>query len=108
MAVQRFTSANGDIEKSTDLFLAVNNAILAGGASSEIQASALEQLSQAYAKGKPDMMEWRTLMTAMPAQLKQVANAMGYLSSADLGEAVREDGGEEEFQQNDGNHNAIK
>ena len=97
MAVQRFTSANGDIEKSTDLFLAVNNAILAGGASSEIQASALEQLSQAYAKGKPDMMEWRTLMTAMPAQLKQVANAMGYLSSADLGEAVREDGGEEEF-----------
>lgn len=89
MAVQRFASANGDVAKSTDIFLALNNAILAGGASSEIQASALEQLSQAYAKGKPDMMEWRTAMTAMPAQLKQVAEAMGYVSSDQLGEALR-------------------
>lgn len=88
-AVQRFTSANGDVEKSTDLFLALNNAILAGGASTEIQATALEQMSQAYAKGKPDMMEWRSLMTAMPAQLKQVADAMGYASADELGESLR-------------------
>lgn len=97
MAVQRFTSKNGDIKKSTDIFLALNNAILAGGASTEIQANALEQISQAYAKGKPDMMEWRALMTAMPAQLKQVAQAMGYVDAAMLGEAVRADGGEAEF-----------
>lgn len=96
-SVQRFTSKNGDVKESEKLFLAVNNAILAGGASSEIQSTALEQLSQAYAKGKPDMMEWRTMMTAMPAQLKQVATAMGYVDAAMLGEAVRADGGEEEF-----------
>ena len=90
MAVQRFTSKNGDVGKSTDMFLALNNAILAGGAGSEIQASALEQMSQAYAKGKPDMMEWRTLMTAMPAQLKQVANAMGFVDADALGESLRE------------------
>ena len=90
MAVQRFTSTNGDVGKSTDMFLALNNAILAGGAGSEIQASALEQMSQAYAKGKPDMMEWRTLMTAMPAQLKQVANAMGFVDADALGESLRE------------------
>lgn len=89
MAVQRLTSANGNVKASTEMFLALNNAILAGGASSEIQSSALEQLSQAYAKGKPDMMEWRTAMMAMPAQLKQVAIAMGYASSNDLGEALR-------------------
>lgn len=89
LAVQRFTSANGDIEKSTDIFLALNNAILAGGASSEIQASALEQLSQAYSKGKMDMMEWRTLQMAMPAQLKQVAEAMG-LTTDELGEMLRQ------------------
>lgn len=89
MAVQRFTSKNGDVGKSTDMFLALNNAILAGGASSEIQSSALEQMAQAYAKGKPDMMEWRTLMTAMPAQLKQVATAMGYVDADQLGEALR-------------------
>ena len=76
LAVQRFTSKNGDVQKSTDLFLALNNAILAGGAGTQIQSSALEQLSQAYAKGKPDMMEWRTAQMAMPAQLKQIATQM--------------------------------
>lgn len=90
LAVQRLTSKNGDIKKSTDLFLAMNNAILAGGASSQVQASAIEQLSQAYAKGKPDMMEWRSIMTAMPAQLKQVATAMGYVNADELGVALRE------------------
>ena len=87
-AVQRFTSANGDVAKSTDIFLALNNAILAGGASTEIQASALEQLSQSYAKGKMDMMEWRSIQTAMPAQLNQVAKAMG-MTADELGEGLR-------------------
>lgn len=89
LSVQRFTSANGNVKASTEMFLALNNAILAGGASTQIQASALEQLSQAYAKGKPDMMEWRTALTAMPAQLKQVAVAIGYASTDQLGEALR-------------------
>lgn len=88
MAVQRFASANSNIEASTDMFLALNNAILAGGAPMQVQQSALEQLSQAYSKGKPDMMEWRTALMAMPAQLKQVAMAMKYTSSAQLGEAL--------------------
>lgn len=90
LSVQRFASANGDVKASTEMFLALNNAILAGGAGADIQKSALEQLSQSYAKGKPDMMEWRTAMTAMPAQLKQVGLAMGYASADQLGEALRE------------------
>lgn len=90
MAVQRLTAKNGDIRKSTNLFLAMNNAILAGGAPMSNQQSALEQLTQAYSKGKPDMMEWRTMMTAMPAQLKQVATAMGYVDADALGTALRE------------------
>ena len=88
LAVQRFTSKNGDVNKSVDLFLAINNALLAGGASAEIQETALEQLSQAYAKGKPDMMEWRSIQTAMPAQLNQVAKAFN-MTSNELGEALR-------------------
>lgn len=88
LAVQRFTSANGDINKSTDYFLALNNAILAGGASADIQSTALEQLSQSYAKGKPDMVEWRSIQTAMPAQLNQVAQSFG-MTSDQLGEALR-------------------
>lgn len=89
LSVQRLTSKNGNIEESTNMFLALNNAILAGGANSQVQASALEQISQAYAKGRPDMVEWRSLMTAMPAQLKQVATAMGYVDADSLGEALR-------------------
>lgn len=81
-AVKRFTAYNGDVQKSTDMFLAVNNAILAGGASMELQSSALEQLTQAYTKGKPEAQDWKTIMQAMPAQLKQIAETMGYTSTA--------------------------
>ena len=85
LAVQRFTSKNGDVDKSVDLFLAVNNALLAGGASAEIQSSAMEQLSQAYSKGKPDMVEWRSIQTAMPAQLKQISQEiLGNTENLDL------------------------
>lgn len=87
-AVSRFVAKNGDVEKSTEMFLAVNNAILAGNAPMEQQTTALEQITQAYSKGKPDMMEWRTLMTAMPGQLKQVAKAMGYVSTDALHDAL--------------------
>ena len=98
MAVQRFTAANGNVKRSTKEVLAINNALLAGGASTDIQTTALEQLSQAYAKGKPDMMEWRSMMTAMPAQLKQVSKVLGYTSVDAMGEAVRAaDGGKQAF-----------
>lgn len=88
LGVERFTSKNSDVEKSTEYFLALNDAILAGGASTEIQNSAIEQLSQSYAKGKMDMQEWRSLQMAMPAQLNQVAKAMGKTTD-ELGEGLR-------------------
>lgn len=87
-AVSRFVATNGDVEKSTEMFLALNNAILAGNAPAENQAAALEQITQAYSKGKPDMMEWRSLLTAMPGQLKQVAKAMGYVDTNALHDAL--------------------
>lgn len=82
LSVQRFASVNSNVQASTDMFLALNNAILAGGAPTEQQATALEQLTQAYSKGKPDAMEWRAMLSAMPAQMKQIATAMGYTSTA--------------------------
>ena len=91
ISVQRLTSKNNDLEKSTDIFLAMNNAILAGGAPMQNQTAALEQLTQAYSKGKPDLQEWRTLQMAMPGQLKQIAQAMGYVSDSDLYEALKYD-----------------
>lgn len=88
-SIQRFTSSNNNVKASTEMFLALNNAILAGGAPMYLQANALEQLSQSYSKGKPDMMEWRSIMSVMPAQLKQTAQAMGFVSADALGEALR-------------------
>lgn len=87
-SVQRFTSANGNIKASTNMFLALNNALLAGGTSAETQASALEQISQAYSKGKPDQMEWKAMLNAMPAQITQIAKAMN-TTATQLGEDLR-------------------
>lgn len=86
LAVQRFTSINNDVNKSTDYFLAFNNALLAGGASADIQSNALEQLSQMYAVGTVDAQAWRSVQTAMPAQLQQVAESLGYTSTAVSGD----------------------
>ena len=88
LAVQRFTSANNNVEASTEMYLAMNNALLAGGTSAETQASAMEQLAQAYSKGKPDMMEWRAIQQAMPGQLQQIAKAMGKTTD-ELGKDLR-------------------
>lgn len=90
LSVQRFVAKNGDVEKSADMFLAVNNAILAGGAPIEIQNAALEQLTQSYSRGKFELEEWKTLTTAIPGQLKQVAQAMGFASSDDLYNGLKE------------------
>ena len=89
-SVQRLTSYNGDIKKSEDYFLAMNNAIIAGTNDAGMQATAMEQLTQAYTKGKPDMQDWKTLLQAMPAQLKQVAIAMGYPQTEQLYEALND------------------
>ena len=88
LAVQRFTSKNSDVAKSTDMFLALNNALIAGGASATVQAQALEQISQAYAKGKPDLVEWRSIMQSMPAQASQIAQSFD-MDAQTLGEALR-------------------
>lgn len=88
-SVQRLTSYNGNIKSSEKIFLAMNNAILAGTNNTQMQAAALEQLTQAYTKGKPEMQDWKTLLQAMPAQLKQVALAMGYSGTNELYENLQ-------------------
>ena len=87
-SVQRLTMSTGDIDRATDVFIAFNNALISGGAPVQLQASALEQFTQAVNKGKPDMLEWRTLMNAMPAQLSQIAASMG-MTAAELGTGLR-------------------
>ena len=77
LSVQRFTSKNKDINRSSRMFLALNNAVLAGAAPAEKQTTAIEQMTQAYSKGKMDITEWYAIQQAAPAQLDQVAQAFG-------------------------------
>lgn len=75
-SVQKIVPTVKDVGKATDIMLAFNDALLAGGSSTQVQEAALEQFSQALAKGKPELEDWRSIQTAMPGQLDQVAQSM--------------------------------
>lgn len=76
--VQRLTSITGDINKSTDLTLALNNAFLASGSSSADASRGLQQFSQMLSAGKVDMQSWKTLQETMPYALQKTAESFGF------------------------------
>lgn len=90
-SVQKIVPTVKDVGKSTDIMLAFNDALLAGGASTQVQEAALEQFAQTLAKGKPELEDWRSIQTAMPGQLDQVAKKLlgASASSQDLYEAMK-------------------
>lgn len=75
---QRLTSITGDINKSTDLTLALNNAFLASGSSSADASRGLQQFSQMLSVGKVDMQSWKTLQETMPYALQKTAESFGF------------------------------
>ena len=77
MQIQKqFLALTGELKKSTDLTLALNDATLAGGQGQEIANSAMTQWYQIIANGKPDLQSWRIIQQAMPAQLNQIAESL--------------------------------
>lgn len=74
--VQGIAPLTGDLTKATDISLAMNNALLAGGASTTLAANAMEQYRQQMAVGKVDMMAWRSMTNAMPGQMNQIAQSI--------------------------------
>lgn len=80
----RLAPVSGGLTRATDVALAFNNAVLAGGGPISRQSDAIEQFSQMLSKGVPDMMAWRTLQEAMPATLSQTAKALGITSGNTL------------------------
>lgn len=87
-SVARFAGVNKDIKASVAEFAGLNNALIAGGASADVQASALEQMTQAYSRGKPQLIEWKSALVAMAPQLDQVAKKMGFINAGALGDAL--------------------
>ena len=74
--VQQLAPLTSNLDEATDIALAFNNAMLAGGASTMEQENALTQYTQMLSAGKVDMQAWRSIQAAMPGQLNQVAEAM--------------------------------
>lgn len=75
-ATQKIAPLTGSLDKATDVTLALNNALLAGGKDATTQANALEQFSQMLSAGKVDMQAWRSMLSAMPGQMNQLAQAL--------------------------------
>lgn len=90
-SVQRVVPKFKDVGKATDVMLAFNDALVAGGQSSQVQEAALEQYVQGISKGKFELEEWRSIQAAMPGQLDAVAQSMlgAGKSSNDLYEALK-------------------
>lgn len=74
--VQQLAPLTSNLDEATNIALAFNNAMLAGGASTMEQENALTQYTQMLSAGKVDMQAWRSIQAAMPGQLNQVAEAM--------------------------------
>lgn len=74
--VQQLAPLTSNLDEATNISLAFNNAMLAGGASTMEQENALTQYTQMLSAGKVDMQAWRSIQEAMPGQLNQVAEAM--------------------------------
>ena len=74
--VQQLAPLTGGLDEATNLSLALNNALLAGGKPMEQQANAMEQYSQMLSVGTVDMAAWRSMVSAMPGQMDQLAQSL--------------------------------
>lgn len=74
--VQGITATVGDLDRATDVGLALNDMLIASGSSTQLCSAAMEQFRQILSKGKPEMEDWRSLTTAAPGQMDQLAKSM--------------------------------
>ena len=75
---QKLTSMTGDLKTSTKLTIALNNAFLASGASTEEASRGLTQFTQMLSSGKVDLQSWKTLQETMPYALQKTAESFGF------------------------------
>lgn len=89
--VQQLAPLTGGLDEATNLSLALNNALLAGGKSTDIQANAMEQYTQMLSTGNVDMAAWRSMVAAMPGQMDQLSKSLlgSEAKSMDLYDALK-------------------
>lgn len=81
-STQKIALLTGNLDLASDTALALNNAFLASGSSSEDASRGLLQYTQMLAKGKVDSQSWNTILETMGSSLKTVASRLGYTSTA--------------------------
>ena len=74
--VQMLTATLGDLDRATDVGLALNDMFLAGGQGAEAADRALVQFNQMLATGKVDMQSWGSVVQTAPGQLDQLAKSL--------------------------------
>nr|DAZ08869.1 MAG TPA: tail tape measure protein [Caudoviricetes sp.] len=89
---QRLTVLTGNLEKSTDTTLALNNAFLASGSSFDDAERGLDQYIKMLSTGKVDQERFSTLQETMGFALQRTAEAFGYAGESaqnDLYDALK-------------------
>lgn len=79
---QRIATMTGDLKKATKTTLALNDAFLASGASTEDASRGLTQYIQMLSKGTVDLQSWRSLQETMGVALNDVAKAFGFAGAS--------------------------
>lgn len=104
--VQQLAPLTSNLDEATSIALAFNNAVLAGGKDTVMQANAIEQYNQMLSANKVDAAAWRSVVNAMPGQVNQLAKSIlgANAKQNDLYEAMK--GGEVTF--NDFNKALVK
>lgn len=89
---QQLAPLCGGLDEATSISIAMNNALLAGGAGAADVSRAMQQYSQMLSKGKPELQDWKTLQEVMPGQLNQIAQALlgPTANSRDLYQALKD------------------
>ena len=75
---QRIAVLTNDLKGATKTTLALNDAFLASGASTDGASRGLEQYIQMLSRGSVDMESWKTLQETMGTALNDVAKAFGF------------------------------
>lgn len=82
-SARQLVTLTGDLDKGTNLAIAANNALLAGGADTQQQTWGQRQIRDLLSAGKLRTQEWESLIKALGPGLKDIGEAMGY---ADYGQ----------------------
>ena len=75
--VQGLVTSGLDVNKATDAFLGLNNALLVSGGGTAQAESAMLQLQQALSRGRIEGQEWNTIASSMPTVLQALGNETG-------------------------------